>query len=175
MKTVVVLAMHGSPPKDFPRHELAEFFGLEARLGAEGVEHGTSARGLDPLRRRHAELDARMRAWPRTAGNDPFFAASRILAAELARVTGHEVVLGFNEFCAPDLDEALEQAVAARPDRVVVVTAMMTPGGEHAEAEIPLAISRARERHPGLEMIYAWPFETGAAAGFLAEQMRRFL
>jgi sirohydrochlorin cobaltochelatase len=174
MKTVIVLAMHGVPPRDFPRDELVEFFGLEARLGAEGAGHGAGP-GSDTARRRHADLDGRIRSWPRTAGNDPFFDASTALAAELERATGHEVILGFNEFCAPDLDEALDRAAAARPDKVVVVTAMMTPGGEHAEADIPRAIARARERHPGLPMVYAWPFEVGATAGFLAQQMKRFL
>ena len=35
MNTIIVLAMHGVPPSDFPRAELIELFGLQARL-----EHG---------------------------------------------------------------------------------------------------------------------------------------
>jgi sirohydrochlorin cobaltochelatase len=52
---------------------------------------------------------------------------------------------------------------------------MMTPGGEHAEADIPESIQRVRERHPEMEFIYAWPFGTDEVARFLAAQIDRFL
>lgn len=168
MKVVVVLAMHGVPPRDFPRGEIIEFFGLQARL-----EHG--GEGSESLKRRYAELDTRIRTWPRTPENDPFFAASQALAREIRQATGWEVITGFNEFCAPDLDQALEEAAARAPGKVVVITPMATPGGEHSEVDIPLAISRARERRPGVEFIYAWPFEVGKTAEFLAAQIARFL
>ena len=113
-----------------------------------------------------------MRAWPRTPDNDPFHAGTQELAGHLRQVTGLEVIAGFNEFCAPSLDEALDQA-AGRADSVVVVTPMMTRGGEHSEIDIPAAIERARERHPRLAIRYAWPFETGAVAQFLAAQITR--
>jgi len=32
MKTIIILAMHGSPPNDFPKSTLMEYFGLHARL-----------------------------------------------------------------------------------------------------------------------------------------------
>ena len=38
---------------------------------------------------------------------------------------------------------------AAQPGKVLVVTPMMTRGGEHVEREIPAAVARARRRHPG--------------------------
>ena len=37
------------------------------------------------LAQRYRDLEARMRAWPRTRANDPFHAASTDLAARLAR------------------------------------------------------------------------------------------
>ena len=37
------------------------------------------------------------------------------------------VIVGFNEFCAPDLATAFEQAVGQRAERVIVVTPMLTP------------------------------------------------
>lgn len=37
MKSVIVLAMHGSPPRDFPRADLAEFMSLHGRLEASPV------------------------------------------------------------------------------------------------------------------------------------------
>lgn len=165
---VIVLAMHGAPPKDFPERETGELFGLHARL-----EHAVAPERI-ALERRHAELEAKMRAWPRTPGNDPFHAGSVQLAARLQGVTGREVILGFNEFCAPSLDEALDTASSHRPSRVMVLTPMMTRGGEHSEVDIPGAIRRAEGRHPGVTIVYAWPFEVDEVARFLAALLDRF-
>ena len=168
MTTVVVLAMHGVPPRDFPAPELAEFFGLHARIEAGG-------HGMAPVQRqRYGDLEARLRAWPRTRANDPFHAASMDLAARLARDTGFEVIVGFNEFCGPSLDEAFAAAAARGAGRVIVVTPMLTQGGEHAERDIPAAIARARTAHREVEFVYAWPFEDAAVIRLLAEQVRRF-
>lgn len=169
MKPVIVLAMHGAPPNDFPKDAMAELFGLHGRLEhAAGPERAA-------LERRHAELEARMRTWPRTTANDPFHAGSLQLAEQLREHTGCPVVVGFNEFCAPSLDEALDQAVAQSPSRVIVITPMMTPGGGHSEIDIPAAITRAQERHPGIPIVYAWPFAVSEVARFLAAQMAQFL
>jgi sirohydrochlorin cobaltochelatase len=168
METILVLAMHGSPPHDFPRQELGEFFALHGRLEQAGGPE------REALERRHDELHARMRAWPRTAENDPFWAASLNLARELAGATGVEVLVGFGEFCGPSLDDVLDQA-AAKSNRIVVVTPMMTRGGEHAEQDIPAAMRRAEERHPDCAFHYAWPFEVSEIAQFLAAQTAHLL
>lgn len=168
VKPVIVLAMHGSPPKDFPRAELMEFFTLHASLG-----HATSA-DSGAHGDRHAQLEAKMRAWPRTDLNDPFYAASQELAAHLSRATGHEVLVGFHEFCAPTLDQVLDLAVARSPEKVIVVTPMTTGGGEHSEIDIPSAVERARQRHPNSSIVYAWPFDPADVARFLALHISAF-
>ncbi len=165
-KTVIVLAMHGEPPKDFPKDEFADFFSLQAQLelgGTLGVKR----------HQQYAELDAKMRAWPRTAENDPFYAGSQEMARHLREATGYEVIVGFNDFCAPTLDEALEEAVARKPEKVIVITPMMTPGGGHSEIEIPAAVRRAREWSPDIPILYAWPFDLSELARFLAERIDR--
>lgn len=166
MGDVIVLAMHGAPPTDFPRQEIGELFMLHLRLAHTRGPERTA------LEQRVAELDARVRAWPRTPQNDPFYAGSLDLAAHLERVAGCPVIVGFNEFCAPSLDEALDRAAALADGRVVVVTPMVTRGGEHSEVDIPAAIQRARERHPQTLIVYAWPYSIGAVAQFLADQVR---
>jgi sirohydrochlorin cobaltochelatase len=167
-KTVIVLAMHGVPPSDFPRQELAEFFVMHSRF-----EHASVSR--DPEMTRYSELEKKLRDWPRTKDNDPYHAASFELARELSEATGCQVVVGFNEFCAPSLDDALDSAAGSGAKRVVVVTPMMTQGGEHSEKDIPGAVKRARTRHPGAEFIYVWPFPVQDVARFLAEQAARSL
>jgi sirohydrochlorin cobaltochelatase len=163
----VVLAMHGLPARDFPREALAELMAMQSRLG-----HGRAA-SSPGFARRYRELDRRVRAWPRTEANDPFFAGSTQLATQLSAETGWPVVVGFNEFCAPDLDEALDQA-ASLAAHVYVVTPMMTRGGEHSEVDIPAAIERARQRHPDVRFVYAWPYPVEKIARHLAEQLARF-
>ncbi len=169
--TTIVLAMHGAPPSDFARDELAELFGLHMRIEHQPLSEEQRAR----LEARHTELDIKVRNWPRTPQNDPFFAASMELAQRLGEAGGSRVVVGFNEFCSPTLDEALHEAATLGAQRVVVVTAMMTRGGEHSERDIPAAIERARARHPGVEFLYAWPFDAADVAGFLAGQIERRL
>ncbi len=168
MRSIIVLAMHGAPPLDFPKAELSEFFGLHAKVGHTGhpvPEH---------LVTRYRKLEARVRAWPRTHDNDPFYTGSVELAAELSRQLGLEVFLGFNEFCAPTVDEALDKA-AESAERIIVITPMMTRGGEHAAVDIPASIRQAEARHPGKKIIYAWPFPNRDIASFLAAQVGRFL
>jgi sirohydrochlorin cobaltochelatase len=169
MRSVIVLAMHGVPPRDFPREELAEFFGLHSQLA-----HG-SRRGAPEKQKRFEELEAKLRNWPRSLENDPFFAASQKLASHLSQASGKEVFVGFNEFCAPSLDEAFDRAVEEGADRVMVITPMMTRGGEHSEIDIPEAIERGKKRHPQVHFIYAWPFPESAIAQFLAERLAQFI
>ena len=54
MRTVIILAMHGAPPNDFPEREMGEFFSLHARL-----EH-TSAPERAALEQRYADLDKKI-------------------------------------------------------------------------------------------------------------------
>jgi sirohydrochlorin cobaltochelatase len=164
---VVVLAMHGAPPRDFPPTEMGEFHALHAR-----IELGDPTLS-DALRARAGQLEHEMRHWPRTAENDPFWAASQQIGRHLEEATGHRVVVGFNEFCAPDLDAALAGAAGDNPEAVVVTTPMLTRGGSHAEADIPAAIARARAAFPGVPFEYAWPYDTQDVARFLAERMAR--
>ncbi len=170
MRVNIVLAMHGSPPRDFPRDELAEFFRLHAQ-----VESGT-AEGGEPAgaAARHAELHTKMRTWPRSKANDPYFVASYDLGERLAQITGHGVIVGFNEFCSPSVDEVLAEG-AARADTVIVVTTMTTRGGEHSEADIPAAIERVRQRYLATRFSYLWPVDVDSVADFLAAQVERHM
>lgn len=167
MRSVILLAMHGAPPVDYPKQELAEFMGLHSRVAHFG--------GAEPasLLHRYRELEERIRRWPRSAGNDPFFAGSQELAVQLRRTSGRKVILGFNEFCSPSLDEALDQAAGQGAEKIIVVTPMMTRGGEHAEQDIPEALERARKRHPKEKIIYTWPFPAQNIAEFLNSQILR--
>jgi len=169
MKAIIVLVMHGVPPIDFPERETAELFSLQAQVKKVARPERAA------LERRLMELDAKMRAWPRTAQNDPFHAGSQELAEQLSKATGREVIVGFNEFCAPSLDDALSQAIAMGAEKVIVVTPMMTRGGEHAEVDIPAAVKAAQAQHPEIPIVYAWPFRVSETANFLASHIADLL
>jgi len=166
---VIVLVMHGSIPSDFPKAELGEYFDMPRRMR----EADTGDR--EALTARHAALEAKLRSWPRTAETDPYWRGSHELAMGLAARAGVEVLVAFNEFCQPTIGEAIDAACAAGAPRVVVTTAMLTRGGEHAEKEIPEEVDAARKRHPGVEIVYAWPFRTNDIARFLADEVSGFL
>ena len=168
MKTIIVLAMHGTPPGDFPRQELAEFFKLHSRV--EEVKGSNQESPQD----RYSFLDNKMRNWPRNEQNDPFHAASQELAAHLREVSGYEVIVGYNEFCSPSLDEALQSAANKRANKIIVATPMMTRGGEHSEKDIPAKIDEFSNLHPEVEIVYAWPFDAVQVARFLSEHISRF-
>ncbi len=168
MKKVIVLAMHGAPPKQVSQREVVELVGLH-----QALEHAP-AFVRAALERRHRHLDAKIRAWPRTVHNDPFWAGSQELAEQLRSASGLDVIVGFNEFCAPTLDAALDQA-AKQAEQVIVVTPMMTRGGEHSEIEIPNSVKRAQERHPAVTFQYAWPLDISEVARFLAAQIARLV
>ncbi|MFW9915810.1 MAG: sirohydrochlorin chelatase [Candidatus Thorarchaeota archaeon] len=168
-KCIIVLAMHGSPPTDFPKREIAEFFELHLKM-----EHAPRLLGEEQTKR-HDELDERMRTWPRTQQNDPFFVSSQELATHLAEATGFRTIVGFNEFCNPSLDSALEEAALQKPEKIVVVTPMMTRGGQHSEVDIPAGVRRAQDRHPELSIVYVWPYELSEVAQFLASRIKLFL
>lgn len=169
MKTIVVLAMHGTPPNDFPPADLGEFFALHLRVEAS---HGA----VPPeILQQFQALESRLRAWPRNETNDPFNAGSMALGRQLEAALGHKVIVGFNEFCAPSLAETFEAAVDQGAQTIVVATPMMTRGGEHSELDIPEAMDAARRRHPDVIFRYAWPFQPGRVATFLAEHIEQHL
>jgi len=78
-KIKIVLAAHGSPPKDFPKQELIEYFSLNMRL-----EHAPQSVD-DKTKARIHELDQKIRKWPRTKENDPFFFSSMEIANNIAK------------------------------------------------------------------------------------------
>jgi sirohydrochlorin cobaltochelatase len=168
MRIAVVLAMHGIPPRDFPRGEMMELFGLHPKL-----EH-VSDPDQEALQRRHDELEEKMRRWPRTPENDPYFHASIEIAKKIEEILGERAYVGFNEFCAPTIEEAIGEAAASSPDKIIVLTPMMTRGGEHSERDIPYAIQKTQKLHPGLEIVYAWPYDVSDVAAFLAQHIKRF-
>lgn len=167
MKAHVILAAHGLPPRDFPPGETREFFALYARAGH-------SQNPDIPELNRFRELELKMRSWKRTPENDPFYTASLELASYMEKDLLLPVFPAFNEFCAPTIYEALCNSAEQSAERIIVVTSMLTKGGEHAEVDIRSAIDKAAKEYPKIDFVFAFPFPGKDIARFLAEQVKHF-
>jgi sirohydrochlorin cobaltochelatase len=168
MATVVrgiVLVGHGGIPKDYPPELVTKLKRLEAQRRAAGVSISTEEH----------ELDSKIRRWPRTAATDPYrFGLETVAAALRPQLDGALLALAYNEFCAPTLEESVEELIKKGATHITVTTTMFTPGGAHSEVEIPEILDSLRPRHPEIELRYAWPFDLQLIAKILAEQVRRF-
>lgn len=159
----MILVGHGAAARDCPRE-------LVSRLKA--LEGARRARGAPSPSDEERELDRRVRAWPRTPENDPYGAGlERLRAALAARLPAARVVSAFNELASPSLDDAARAAIADGARAIFVVSSMPTPGGIHAEEEIPETLAALREEYPEVDIRYAWPFEPGAVAELFASAL----
>ena len=169
MNQIIVLAMHGQSPSDFPKAEKMEFFRLHSELN-----HLTGEKRVES-KKKYDAIEIKMREWPRTKENDLYYFASYELAEALAQASGNKVIVGFNEFCAPDSNQAIDLAAKLSPARICVITPMMTRGGGHSEHEIPSVVEKAQKRHPQFPIMYVWPFDSLEIGKFLAREIKRFL
>ena len=162
-KAAVVLVGHGGAPTDFPREKLARLKRLEGERAARG--------GGDPGAE-EAELDRLIREWPRTPRSDPYkFGLEELARALSERLGGTRVLGAYNEFCGPSLESAVETLVSEGYGEVRFITTMFTRGGVHSECEIPYLVGQLKKRWPAVSFSYAWPFEPGLIADFLARQL----
>ena len=161
----VVLVGHGGIPTDCPPELVAKLKRLEGQRRA----------GKLPMSAEERDVDAMIRRWPRTKQTDPYQYGLEALAHALQPLLKNvHFAVAYNEFCAPTLEEAVEGLIQKGAMEITVATTMFTPGGSHSEIEIPEIISRLQERHPGVEIRYAWPFDLERIARALAEQIQRF-
>ncbi len=164
MQRGVLLVGHGGIPKDYPRELVTKLKTLEARRRASGTEPTAE----------ESDLDRRIRQWPRTPETDPYQAGFEALAAHLGTLLHEHFAIAYNEFCAPTVEDAVEEMIEAGITMITVVPSMLTPGGSHSEIEIPESLDRLRLGFPHVEIRYAWPFDLPAVATMLASQLQRF-
>ncbi len=161
----VILVGHGGIPRDCPQELVTRLKRLEAQRRA----------AKQPPSQEEMELDAKIRRWPRTRETDPYQWGLVAVAAELkSMLNGVLFSVAYNEFCAPTLEESVEELIRQGATHITVVTTMFTPGGSHSEVEIPEILDHLRPHHPGVELRYAWPFDLQDVANTLAQQVKRF-
>ena len=165
MKHAIVLVGHGGVPKDCPHGLVRTLKQLEAQRRAAGT----------PMSPEERELDQKIRRWPRTQETDPYKEGLEVLAAQLRPLlNGDRLAIAYNEFCAPTLEEAVEELIKEGTRDITVVSSMFTAGGSHAEIEIPETVDRLKRAHPDVAIRYAWPFDRQLVAGMLAKHLEQF-
>ena len=164
-KKGVVLVGHGGIPKDCPQDLVTKLKRLEAQRRAAKL----------PPSQEEMDLDRTIRRWPRTDATDPYRSGLEAVASELRPLLdGILFAVAYNEFCAPTLEESVEELIKKGATHITVTTTMFTPGGSHSEVEIPEILDHLRSQHPEIELRYAWPFDLNLVANTLAEQIKRF-
>jgi sirohydrochlorin cobaltochelatase len=105
---------------------------------------------------------------------DPYQSGLEAVATQLRANVGEVLfAVAYNEFCAPTLEESVEELIKKGATYITVTTTMFTPGNSHSEMEIPEILDHLRPQHPGVELRNAWPFDLQLVANTLAEQVKR--
>jgi sirohydrochlorin cobaltochelatase len=160
----VVLVGHGQLPSDIPKELGSEYLKLKFKENRTRMEE-----------ERFEELENVVLNWARNEVNDPYAHSLQTLASELSKIGGYEkVVVAFNEFCRPTVEEALVEVCNSDVDVVVVVTTMTTKGGEHSEKDMPELLEKMRKKCLK-QIVYAWPFDVRAVARLLVETINLHL
>ncbi|MBI4056440.1 MAG: hypothetical protein HY399_02725 [Elusimicrobia bacterium] len=161
----VILIGHGAAASDTPRPLVEELKKLEMRRRAQKILQ------MSP---REAELDKQVRQWPRTHKTDPYkYGLEKILETLQKKLSDKHVVLAFNEFCAPSVEEIIAQLVNQGFKQITLISTMFTRGGIHAEVEIPEIVVLARKQHPNIRFEYIWPFDLSLVADFLTQHIQK--
>jgi sirohydrochlorin cobaltochelatase len=164
VKQGVVLVGHGGIPKDCPSELVTRLKRLEAQRRA----------AKQPPSQEELELDQKIRCWPRTKETDPYQSGLEAVGAVLRpHLNDALFAMAYNEFCAPTLEEAVEDLVKQGATSITVLTTMFTPGGSHSEVEIPEILDHLRPLYPTVELRYAWPFDLPLVAKMLSAQLAK--
>ena len=84
-------------------------------------------------------------------------------------------MVGYNEFCAPTIADAIDDVVAQGACSIVVLPTMLMRGNSHTETEIYDAVIEAGKRHPTIRIQYAFPFEHEGMVTLFADQVMTHL
>lgn len=88
------------------------------------------------------------------------------LQAQLQLRLGPRVALAYLAH-APSIEDCVAALALAGHTRVVVVSALLSPGGRHVKQDIPAAVAQARERFAQLEIVLS-PGALGDDPGVIA-------
>ena len=167
----IVLIGHGAPATDCPPELIGELMQLQWQSGHHGCPHSGG-----PAHGRMAALEEQIRRWPRHPGNDPYKVGLEQVAEALRPFfPSAQIAIGYNEFCSPSVPEVIDEVIRQGARRIFVIPSMLTPGGLHAEHDIPQALDALRSAHPAITIDYVWPFRVQDIAALLAAHAQQVM
>ena len=164
-KKAVILVGHGGLPSDIPSEVVEKFMRVhKGRIKSGG-----------PITQQEIELDTTIRKWERTPQNDPYKTGLESLASHMEpMLEGYILKTAYNEFCYPDIENAISELAEDNFSKIILVTTMITRGGSHSEKEIPEELHKYQKKHPTIDIQYAWPFCMNGFAEFLGVHIESF-
>ena len=161
----VILVGHGGLPEGCPQDIVSKLKRLEMERRRKGV----------PASEEEKELDRKIRDWPRTPESDPYKVGLEKLAKQLAdKMPDTKIVAAYNEFCAPSIEDAVDDLVTSGIKRISLISSMFTPGGSHSDKEIPEDVEELRKKYPDVNFQYAWPFDLSKIAELMVGHLENF-
>ena len=165
LKTAIVLVGHGGLPADISSELVEKFMRI----------HKTRIKTGSDITKQEIELDQAIRRWKRTPENDPYKTGLESLASELEKyLDDYHVKTAYNEFCYPDIEDAVNELAGDNYSKIILITTMITRGGSHSESEIPEEVDKLRLKHPTIDIQYAWPFCMNKFSEFLGRHVESF-
>ena len=80
--------------------------------------------------------------------------AVREIAALVRKMTQFDIVeVSFRELHLPDIQQGVDNCVAQGAQRILMVPYFLYLGA-HVQQDLPEELQQARERHPGVEMVF---------------------
>ena len=139
LKSAIILVGHGGLPSDIPSEIVEKFM----RIHKVRIKTGSE------ITKQEIELDRAIRLWKRTPENDPYKTGLETLASEMGKfLEGYHIKTAYNEFCYPDIEDAISELAQESYSKIILVTTMITRGGSHSEKEIPEELNKFQRKHP---------------------------
>lgn len=119
------------------------------------------------------ECDHESQTYFELAKRNKYWMSSKKMAQSVSqKLNGRQVEFSFNEFAYPTVDQVLKTtAQGTNSKNVLVITSMLTNGGDHGEIDIPAAIERvgSTKNKNGIKTTfnYAWPYDNNDVADYL--------
>ncbi|MEO0271272.1 MAG: CbiX/SirB N-terminal domain-containing protein [candidate division WOR-3 bacterium] len=146
----IIFVGHGSVPYDFPQEKLKKYFFLRSKKMKGELNKEEKKEFLN--------LERELHYFERNAENDPHYFFHKKLKDEIEKELNIKCYFAFNEFCAPNLEEVIEEIVKNENNSEIFIVPTMFTGGHHTDEEIKEEIEKIKEKFKNLRIKYLYPF-----------------
>ncbi|BAI61142.1 conserved hypothetical protein [Methanocella paludicola SANAE] len=126
--------------------------------------------GMGKAEKHIEEWSEMVRRWPRTEENDPLSFDTMKLEKLIREKGGYDNFRAGNlEFASPTLEEAVDKALQDGAKKILFIGGTgFCDRSSHTLVDIPDAVFKLQESHPGIKMTYAYPNMALVSADFAA-------